>query len=165
MAMTTHRALVTHQGCRASRLRFLRRMRPLVAASLILASGCGESPLQGTHQPARELEGSWRWVSSLDLSTQTLHTPQSEGYVAELKFTATSNRDGTFVYSRAGAPDVQGQFGIGSEDAPGNDFIVLEPGIDYLERNAWLGIGRDTLILNGVMESGYKTRYARVPAS
>jgi hypothetical protein len=67
-----------------------------------------------------------------------------------------------FTYARVGQPPVTGQFRIGSEDAPGTDFVVIEPGIDYLARNAWLTVGADGLRLGGVMELGYDSSYQRV---
>jgi hypothetical protein len=136
--------------------------RWLPTVLLLLAAGCDAGPSTPVHRPAQQLAGTWRWVSSLDVKTQRLHTPATEGFEAELRFDAESDHDGTFTYRRQGRPAVRGRFGIGSEDAPGNDFIVLEPGIDFLARNAWVSAGRDSLYLDGVMELGYNSRYVRV---
>lgn len=138
-------------------------MKKVVALVLVLAAaGCADPPTEAPYAPAEQLDGVWRWVSSLDVNTQELLTPDTEGFEAELRFTAVSGTEGTFTYRRSDGTEVSGTFGIAYEDAPGNDFIVLEPGIDFLERNAWLGAGPDTLRLGGVMELGYDSRYARV---
>ncbi len=137
-------------------------MRLLVLGLLLLSFGCTRNPSAPSMAPAERLAGTWRWVSALDVKTQQLHTPMTEGFDAELHFTAESRRSGTFTYTRAGMKAVHGRFEISFEDAPGNDFIVLEPAIDFLKRNAWVAAGRDSLHLGGVMELGYNSRYARV---
>ena len=130
---------------------------------LVAVSSCGGGPAEpGRYAPAEALQGTWRWVSSLDVDTQQLHTPSSDGFEAELVFTAESDREGSFVYRRTGAPDVTGGFGIGFEDLPGNDFLVLDRSVDFLESHAWVSAGRDSLWLGGVMEGGYNSRYVRV---
>jgi hypothetical protein len=143
-----------------------RRLRPIALAIAICAAvvlpGCKSSTESSTYQPARSLEGSWRWVSSLHLSSNTLHTPQSEGFEATLRFDASTGTVGRFLYSRTGASATEGQFGIGYEDAPGNDFITLQPGIDYLQNAAWLTVTATDLILDGSLEGGYRTRYMRI---
>jgi hypothetical protein len=133
----------------------------LLSLVVFLAS-CNHAPAAPAWAPAERLVGSWRWVSSLDVTTQALRSPATEGFDAELRFAAGSARSGTFVYTRAGADPVHGRFRITYEDAPGNDFIELEPGIDFLARNAWVAAGRDTLRLGGVFERGHNSVYARV---
>ena len=137
-----------------------------VAGLTVGLGGCDSGPSgpPGTpsYAPAERLAGTWRWVSSFDVRTQVVHTPTTAGYGATLQFTPESARSGTFTYTRAGGHQVTGRFAIGSEHAPGNDFVVLEPGIDYLARNAWVAAGSDSLHLGGVMESGYNSRYVRV---
>jgi hypothetical protein len=91
-----------------------------------------------------------------------VHTPATAGFEATLRFQATGPREGTFTYARSGQPPVAGRFSVASEDAPGNDFVVIEPGIDYLARTAWLALGPDSLRLGGVMELGYNSSYGRV---
>ena len=126
--------------------------------------GCGVDPAgPDRHAPAEALKGTWRWVSSLDVGDQHLHTPVADGFEAELVFVAESERAGAYTYRRAGAPDVHGRFAIASEDQPGNDFIVIDRAIDFLERHAWVAAGADSLWLGGVLEGGYNSRYARVP--
>lgn len=140
----------------------------LTRAALLGAAlaGCGGGAPSGIatrpHAPAYALEGTWRWVSSLDVRTQAVHTPGTAGYGATIRFVPEGPHAGTFTYVRAGAAPVQGRFGISSEDAPGNDFVVLEPGIDLVKRNAWLTVGRDSLRLGGVMELGYNSTFGRV---
>ena len=140
----------------------------LLLSSAALA-GCssesGTEVLPPPYQPALALNGTWRWVSSLDVETGVMHTPGSEGFEADLHFDAASDTEGAFVYTRTGVPQTRGQFGVAYEDAPGNDFIALQPGIDYLERNAWLTVHADTLQLNGAMESGFLSRYVLLPDS
>lgn len=129
----------------------------------VLAAACGEGPTTTReHAPAERLHGSWRWVRSLDVSTQQLHTPATDGFEAVIRFTALTPYSGTFAYSRTGQATVEGVFGISYEDAPGNDFITLEPGIDFVVRNAWVAAGRDSMWLGGVFEGGYNSMYARV---
>jgi hypothetical protein len=139
--------------------------RWLAALSLVLvAAGCEGTPVSEGYGPAAALNGSWRWVSSQDVNTQQLHTPATEGFEATLAFTATSGWDGTFTYARAGAAEVKGTFSIASEDAPGNNFVVIDTPIDFLNETAWIVAGSDSLRLNGVMEGGYASTYTRVPA-
>ena len=149
-------------------------MRALVRRGTFVAAvglsvglgGCDSGPFgppdTRPYAPAERLAGTWRWVSSFDVRTQVAHTPATTGHGATLQFTAESARTGTFTYTRAGSLPVTGRFEIGSEHAPGNDFVVLQPGIDYLARNAWVSAGSDSLYLGGVMELGYNSRYARV---
>ena len=139
--------------------------RALVTSLLLLAApgaGCAGGPAAPEYAPAARLNGTWRWVSSLDVRTNAVHTPAPAGFEATLRFQASGPRTGTFTYARAGQPPVTGRFTIGSEDAPGNDFVVIEPGIDYLARSAWLTVGADSLRLGGVMELGYASSYERV---
>ena len=138
-----------------------RRAVTRAAFGLLLLLGCARDPVAPGWMPAERLVGSWRWVSSLDVTTQALRSPATEGFDAELRFSAESARSGTFVYTRAGADPVHGRFSITFEDAPGNDFIELEPGIDFLARNAWVAVGRDTLRLGGVFERGHNSVYVR----
>ena len=144
--------------------RFSAFVRAGAICSLILAvSGCGGGPAEPErYAPAEALQGTWRWVSSLDVKTQQLHTPASDGVEAELAFAADSELEGSFAYRRTGAPEVTGRFGISSEDSPGNDFVVLDQSIDFLESHAWLAVGPDSLWLGGGMEGGYNSRYVRV---
>lgn len=137
----------------------MKNMLLLVLA--IAAAGCADTPTEAPYAPAEDLEGVWHWVSSQDVSTQDLLTPATEGFEAELRFTAVTGTEGTFTYSRSDGTEVSGTFGIGYEDFPGNDFIVLDQSIDFLERNAWVGAGPETLLLGGVMEMGYNSRYSR----
>jgi len=136
-----------------------------LAGLLLLLAACSAGPAETgprVHRPAERIAGTWRWVSSFDVKTQKLHTPATEGFEAELHFDAASSHEGAFTYRRVGQPAVQGRFGISSEDAPGRDFITVEPGIDFLERNAWIAAGTDSLHLGGVFELGYNSRYVRV---
>lgn len=135
-----------------------------VACSLLLAvAGCQENPAEPErYAPAEGLEGAWRWAYSVDVSTQQTHSPSADGFEAELTFIADSERAGSFLYQRTGAPEVTGEFSIGYEDAPGNDFLVLDHSIDFLESHAWLAAGPDSLWLGGVFEGGYNSMYARV---
>ncbi len=142
----------------------------LALAGVLLAgaalAGCGRGPAEVpatvSTAPASRLAGTWRWVSALDVRTQAVHTPASAGFAATLEFRPDSPSAGAFTYTRAGQPPVTGRFSVASEDAPGNDFIVVEPGIDFLTRAAWVAVGRDSLRLGGVMELGYNSTYARV---
>jgi hypothetical protein len=139
-------------------------LRALMPVVVILLLACGESATAVEQwQPADKLEGTWEWVSSLNTTTDALHTPESEGYNAELRFEAHSRSSGNFTFSRAGAPDVHGEFDVAYEDAPGNDIIIVDPGFDYVTRHAWLAVGADQLILNGVIESGFVSTYVRIP--
>ena len=148
--------------CLASCSAFSGRRNAFVAAFLLAAAGCGSGPSEPLYAPAERLAGTWRWVASLDVRTQAVHTPATAGYQATLRFTPESPRGGTFTYARDGGVPLTGRFDIASEDAPGNDFIVLTSGIDFLRRNAWLSVGTDSLQLGGVMELGYNSRYARL---
>ena len=139
--------------------------RWLAALSLLLvAAGCEGTPVSAGYGPAAALNGSWRWVSSQNVTTQQLHTPATEGFQATLTFTATSGWEGTFTYARTGAAEVKGTFSISSEDAPGNDFVAIGSPIDFLNETAWITASADSLRLNGVMEGGYVSNYARVQA-
>ncbi|MGI8842901.1 MAG: hypothetical protein ACR2HZ_04310 [Gemmatimonadaceae bacterium] len=66
------------------------------------------------------------------------------------------------IYVRSGTAPVTGQFRIAFEDAEGNDFITVEPGFDFLTRNAWIAAGSDSLRLDGVFEHGYNSTYVRI---
>jgi hypothetical protein len=101
-------------------------------------------------------------VRSEDVKTGAIHTPSSTGFVATLRIVAESPRAGRYTYARAGSPSVAGTFTIGSEDAPGNDFITIDTAIDFLSRNAWIAAGQDSLRLQGVFELGFNSTYARV---
>lgn len=141
---------------------FLRRW--IAALSLLLvAAGCEGTPLSRDYGPAAGLNGTWRWVSSQDVETQQMHTPATEGFEATLTFQAIGGWEGTFTYARAGAAAVKGSFSIASEDAPGNDFVVIDTPIDFLNETAWVTATADSLRLNGVMEAGYASTYVRVP--
>jgi hypothetical protein len=108
------------------------------------------------------LPGVWQWVSSTNVTSGQVHTPATEGYTARLQFVPDRERAGAFVYSRNGTTAVQGRYDIGSEDVPGNDFIVVSSSIDFLTEAAWIGVGSEALRLNGVFELGYNSLYARV---
>lgn len=141
------------------------RRMPALALTLLTAllAACGAGPTETReHAPAERLHGTWHWVRSLNVKTLQLHTPATDGFVAELRFIAETPYSGTFTYSRTGAAAVHGVFGITYEDAPGNDFITMEPGIDFLTRNAWVAAGRDSMHLGGVFEGGYNSTYARI---
>lgn len=135
-----------------------------MALGLVLLTACGSpsEPALERYAPAPRLDGSWRWVSSLDVRTGQLHTPATAGFEATLRFTADSARSGEFAYARTGQDQTSGRFSIAYEDSPGNDFVVLERSIDFLARNAWVAVGDDSLRLGGVMESGFNSTYARV---
>ena len=160
---------MTRQTMRDGHDRCRHRRGALLLALLGLAPtswSCSPSPVDVPlpYAPAEALTGRWQWVSSLDVKTQQLHTPESEGYQADLQFIAESTRSGRFIYRRSdGSKVVEGSFGIGSEDAPGNDFIVLTDSIDFLREYAWVGAGPEVLWLGGVYELGFNTRYARIP--
>lgn len=131
--------------------------------SLIVLSACDGPLVTSTrHTPAESIAGRWIWVSSFHVQTQELHTPSSTHFDAELRLEARSSHTGAFTYLRSGAATTSGTFTIGSEDAPGNDFIVLSQPIDFLKRNAWMSVfAVDTLRLAGVMEAGYNSKYVR----
>lgn len=146
-----------------------KKARPSVArivlgavGAAVLLTACQQGPAEPRYEAADALAGRWHWVSSLNVETQQILTPASEGFEAELTFTVETDGEGTFTYVRTGAPDVVGEFGIASEDASGNDFIVISQSIDFLRQYAWLAAGPDTLNLGGVMEGGYNSRYVRV---
>jgi len=136
---------------------------PLLAATMLLA-GCTRSPTEPVrYAPAERLHGTWRWVSALDVRTQETVTPLSAGFESELRFTSDLPTSGTFTYRRIGSEAVHGQFSITYEDVPGNDFITIEPGIDFVQRNAWVSAGPNNLHLGGVFELGYNSQWVRVP--
>ncbi len=137
----------------------------LVVGLVGCGKGQGDPTQPEVHAPAEELEGTWSWVRSVDVNTLDLHTPGADDFQAELVFVADSEREGSYVYRRTGAPEVNGRFGIGSEDSPGNDFIAIDHPIDFLESHAWVVAGTDSLWLGGVFENGYNSLYARVSAS
>jgi hypothetical protein len=112
--------------------------------------------------PAEVVAGSWQWVRSVDVRTAGIHTPSSDGFQASLVLVAESARAGTYTYSRVGASPISGNFTIGSEDAPGNDFISIDQPIDFLTQHAWISSGLDSLRLNGVFELGFNSTYARI---
>ena len=123
---------------------------------------CGETSTDvDAWQPAYQLDGTWEWVSSLEFASGATHTPESVGYVASLRFEATSPNRGTFVYEVTGEDVIQGNFAIGSEDAHGNDFIAIEPGINFLPSHAWIGVGTEQLTFTG-FTSGHESIYVRV---
>lgn len=131
------------------------------ALSLAFLIGCGK-PTAAERQPADRIAGSWQWVRSLNVETTEVSTPSSAGFVARLTLVPESGSSGTFTYVRSDAPPVTGQFQITFEDAEGNDFITVEPGFDFLVRNAWIAAGTDSLRLDGVFELGYNSTYARI---
>jgi hypothetical protein len=98
----------------------------------------------------------------VDVKTGQAHTPQRDGFEATLTFVATDSSHGTFTYTRAGGTPIVGTFGIAYEHFPGSDFIGVDPGFDFLTRNAWVGAGPDSMSLGGVFELGYNSTYARV---
>jgi hypothetical protein len=132
-------------------------------ALLLLAFliGC-EKTTAPDRQPAVGAAGTWQWVQSLNVRTTEVSTPSSAGFVATLTLVAESGSSGTFTYLRSGAAPVTGHYQISFEDEEGNDFITVEPGFDFLTRNAWISAGTDSLRLDGVFELGYNSTYARV---
>lgn len=132
--------------------------------ALLALVACAGSPAAPAEpwDPAARLTGRWAWVSSADVQRSTMSTPETAGYTAELEFWRTSASSGTFRFVKSGADTIDGTFGIGSEDARGHDFIVIEPSIPYLARNAWLAIGDESLGLGGVMEGGFNSTYVRI---
>jgi hypothetical protein len=129
---------------------------------LVLATACASPPTSEVpNAPAQRLHGSWRWIAAVDTRTGQFITPAAAGFDAELQFTAESDRSGTFTYRRIGQPDIHGVFSIWSEHAPGNDFITIEPTFDFVTRNAWVAVGRDSLFLGGVFELGRNSTWAR----
>lgn len=112
--------------------------------------------------PAQRAAGEWQWVRSLDVRTLDVRTPATEGFDATLVIIATSDRDGTYTYTRTGSSPVAGAFAISSEDGPGNDFVSIDTPIDFLTRNAWITSSADSLRLGGVFESGFNSVYVRV---
>lgn len=144
-----------------------RPWRPALLLALLtsLASACTSDPPAGplAWAPAQVLDGTWRWVSSQDVTTGIVLTPETEGFEAELSFVAVSHNEGTFSYTRLGTADtIRGEFGIGYEDGPGNDFIAIDRAIDFLTSHAWVGAWVDELYLGGVFEMGYNSWYERV---
>ncbi len=133
------------------------RLAFVSAAVFIAACSASTEPSHLTHLP-----GAWQWVSSLDVNSQELHTATTEGFTARLRFISDDERSGTFIYTRDGSAPVQGRYSIGSEDAPGNDFIRISTSIDFLTEYAWIAVGSDSLRLGGVFEGGFNSRYARV---
>lgn len=153
--------MIVHERCHPS-VRW--NLGTAVAAIALALSSCGKTLAEPErYAPAEALEGTWGWVRSLNVETGQIHTPSEDGFEAELVFAATSETEGTFSYRRTGAPEVSGNFGIGFEDDPGNDFVVLDRSIDFLESHAWVAAGLDSLWLGGVMEGGYNTTYVRLP--
>jgi hypothetical protein len=144
-----------------SRASLLRRALAAPGVALLML-GCASAAVpEARYAPAERLAGTWRWVSSLDVNTQQLRTPATEGFGAELQFRPQTRTSGTFTYRRDGEEPVDGVFSIWFEGAPGNDFIVPEPGTDFLARNAWVAAGANDLHLGGVMELGYNSSYVR----
>ena len=134
----------------------------ICAAAMLFA--CGEDATGvDPWEPAYVLEGTWQWVSSLDLSSDELHTPESTGDEASLTFEASSSHSGTFVYSVTGEEDVHGDFGIATEDSAGPAFIAIEPGIAFLASHAWIAVDAERLLLSGSTSPRYESTYVRVP--
>ena len=123
--------------------------------------GCGKTT-GPDRRPVVRVAGTWQWVRSLNVRTTEVSTPSSAGFVATLTLVAESGSSGTFTYLRSGAPPVTGTYQISFEDEEGNEFITVEPGFDFLTRNAWIAAGSDSLRLDGVFELGYNSTYARV---
>ena len=142
------------------------RSTRIASCTLIWAAAafaaCGESSTSvEPREPAHRLEGTWQWVSSQDLSSDVLHTPESTGDNASLTFEASSSQGGAFLYSVTGSDDVHGDFVIGNEDAGGPEFIAIEPGIGFLAGHAWLAVGEDRLILTGFTSPRFLSTYVR----
>lgn len=137
--------------------------RAFLPAAFLLAFliGCGKTTAPD-YQSAVGVAGTWQWVQSLDVTTWEVSTPSSAGFTATLTLVAESASSGTFTYLRSGAPPVTGHYQISFEDEDGNDFITVEPGFDFLTRNAWIAVSPDSLRLNGGFELGYNSKYARV---
>jgi hypothetical protein len=133
----------------------------MLSTALVTACGGPSAPTRGTYAPAQRLDGTWRWVSSLDVRTGQVHTPARDGFEANLHFTADSARSGAFAYARVGQTPTTGRFSVVSEDTPGNDFVVLDRSIDFLSRTAWVAASPQVLRLDGVMELGFNSSYAR----
>lgn len=138
------------------------RVWPLLAVALLVA--CTGQPTQptGTWDPASRLAGRWEWVWAQDVVSGTVSSPETAGFTAELEFVRTSPSTGTFRFVRNPADTVLGTFDIGSEDSPGNDFILIEPSIAFVQRAAWLAVGSDSLRLLGVFESGTNSTWSRM---
>ncbi len=135
----------------------------LVALVAVALAGCADDPVQpASWDPALRISGRWEWVRAQHSQTGVLVTPGSAGFSAEIEFVRESPSTGTFRFTRTGGPTVEGRFDIGSEDVPGNDFIIMEPGIEFLTRAAWISAGSDSLRLGGVFESGYNSTYGRL---
>lgn len=141
-----------------------------VAISMPAFAACSEPgkivlPPEQEPLSAHDLRGTWKLVSVLERESGVERRWPIDRFTPELRFEPTSNTEGDFVYWRTDGLDVRGRFDIAWEDAPGNDFIVMEPGIDHLERSAWVTLFRDTLRMNGVMDGDDVTHYVRVSDS
>ena len=137
-------------------------MRPLTLLLLgLLVAGCDSGPETVDHTA---MGGTWAWVSSTDVETGEVHTPETEGYDARLVFTPDDGVSGSYRYERVGGEPrtVEGRYAVGFENAPGRDFVVIDTPIDFLDETAWLSRGSEVLRLGGVFELGYTTLYARV---
>jgi hypothetical protein len=141
----------------------LRWLGAFFPAALLLAflTGC-HRPTAAERQPAYRIAGTWQWVRSLNVKTTEMSTPSSTGFAATLTLVPEDGNSGTFTYVRSGAAPVTGQFQIAFEDSEGNDFITVEPGFDFLTRNAWITAGTDSLRLDGVFERGHNSTYVRI---
>jgi hypothetical protein len=140
-------------------MRFRTHARWLSAVAVLLVPSCASEPQWA---PAERIAGTWHWVRSVNVKTGDVATPSSVGVADTLAFTAHGASGGTFTFYRAGASPISGTFSIGSEDAPGNDFITISVSFPFLTRNAWVAAGGDSLRLGGVFEGGFNSTYARV---
>lgn len=145
-------------------MRQLERMvrRSLLALAVIAASAaCGDEPVEATW-PA-EIDGTWTWVQSVDRATGAVLTPDSEGYTATLQLLVEADDPtaGGYEYRLAGEVVASGEFGIGYEDAPGNDFIAWSPPFHAFHPQQWLTAWSDQLRLVDATMGGYEVTWAR----
>lgn len=123
------------------------------------ASGCNEAERNRSH--LLQIEGVWEWVESINVETKQKHTPVTEGFNAQLTFRPDDETSGTYAYSKDDRLIVEGQYGIGFEDAHGPAFITFDKGFDFLSETAWLALSEEVLVLDGVFELGYESTYSK----
>jgi hypothetical protein len=131
-----------------------------VSTLLVGLTACSNGVVDPTWPP--DVDGTWEWEYTLRRSAEEeVQSPATEGFTAQLTL-IVDGWQGAFEYSKDGDVVVVGRFGIGYEDAPGNDYIVWEPAFGSFHDQQWLTlIVGDSLRFADATVGGYESMWAR----
>lgn len=129
-------------------------MRSIPACLLLGLIGCTQPT---TAPEATSIEGTWRWVRSVERSPLGQEfSPSTEDVTAELSF----GPDGRFVYSQSDAVPVEGGYSLSNEE--GARFVAYDRAYPFSAQQQWLVIWTDSLRLVDATVGGYETVYVRL---